>query len=291
MIKSKIEQCLKNVLRTKFDNFITVWERPAMSDAYQIESKFHANVKVGIVIQGPIYLERDFTFETVKQYRKLYPEAVIVVSTWDDTPVRDVEQIRGLDVEVVLNKKPIPNGANFNLQMITSLNGILKAKELGCEYVCKTRSDHRMYAPNLFRYLINMLTSFPLQISCSAKSRIIAISANTYLTRLYGISDMWQFGHIDDMLVYWGCDPAREDDELKRYSNEQYLCASYIKKLDFELNWSEEDSLFYYANLFVVIDSQSVDLYSWKCSKEYIYKFYSNPELVEFEFRDWMALQ
>ena len=37
-----------------------------------------------IVMQGPIRKEENFTFNTVCYYKNIYPDAVIIVSTWDD---------------------------------------------------------------------------------------------------------------------------------------------------------------------------------------------------------------
>jgi len=67
------------------------------------------------------------------------------------------------NINVVLSKKPdYPGVSNVNFQIVSSSTGIVKAKELGAEYCLKTRTDQRMYAPNIKEFLINLLKTFPV---------------------------------------------------------------------------------------------------------------------------------
>ena len=78
------------------------------------------------------------------------------------------------------------------------------AKRLGATHVVKTRSDQRAYNPSLLSYLYNLLQVFPVNAGEKIqKSRIIGTSLNTFKHRIYGLSDMFLFGEIDDLLLYW----------------------------------------------------------------------------------------
>lgn len=69
----------------------------------------------------------------------------------------------------------------------------------------------------------------------------MAFSLNTFLYRIYGISDMFMFGHIEDMLLYWSPEfdsrnPAAVEKELSKsilsYSKQRicevYFCSEFL---------------------------------------------------------------
>ena len=58
-------------------------------------------------MQGPIRKEDNFTYNTVKYYRDIYPNAKVIVSTWIDEDANDIEKIQELGATIVLNEKPI----------------------------------------------------------------------------------------------------------------------------------------------------------------------------------------
>src|SRR6185503_18530873 len=116
-------------------------------------------------------------------------------------------KIRNEGAMVVLSDKPEYAGySNINNQIKSSIAGIFKAKELGVKYVMKTRTDQRIYGLNVVDYFINLIRIFPLKNINVQKERLIVPSLNTYLFRIYGISDMTMFGDIDDMILYWNAD-------------------------------------------------------------------------------------
>jgi len=95
-----------------------------------------------VVVQGPT------NFTNVLNIKKHWKNIPIVYSTWEgsDTSCYSTSDI------VVLNKIPTNRGVqNLNLQKISSLNGILKAKELGFTRVIKWRED--MYPTNSSEFL------------------------------------------------------------------------------------------------------------------------------------------
>jgi hypothetical protein len=294
ILKYKMKEWFKDRIRTFHGNFYTLWGRPIKAEDIFLESHYTVEEKIGIVIQGGIWHKYDFTLETVKLYKKHYPDVCVILSTWKDTPENYVEPFRKLGIEIILNEKPKPIPGNGNLQIISSYAGIMRAKELGCQYVCKTRTDQRMYATDIFSYFKKLLQIFPLRRKCDANSRIIALGSNTYRNRLYDINDMFCFGEIDDVLKYWSCSPDmvwHTGLPPEERITENYICTEYLRAIGHDILGTQEDTLFCYANYFVVIDLQSIDLYFVKRNKEYFNKFYYENALEEFSFRDWLILQ
>ncbi len=90
------------------------------------------NNKIAIVVQGPIIIKNDFTFETLKLYINIFPNAIVILSTWDDQSVRVISKIRDLGIRVIINKYPKYSGiGNVNYQIISTINGLVKAESLG----------------------------------------------------------------------------------------------------------------------------------------------------------------
>lgn len=110
---------------------------------------------------------------------------------------------------VLINEKPEDPGIlNSNLQCISTLNGIRKAKELGCKYVLKTRGDWRIYAKGALRFMIHLLDLFPCSDNeLKQNQRIIAADIATEETSImfypFWITDLLMFGNADDMERYW----------------------------------------------------------------------------------------
>ena len=158
---------------------------------------------VAIVMQGPIITKDSFTYETLKIYRKRFPRIRLILSTWDDYSKDELNQFKAINVDIVENTKPDYSGiANINFQIKSTKNGIFKAKELGSKYCLKTRTDQRIYRHDFVLFFFSLLDSFKIE-NKYLRRRLIAVSLNTYKYRLYGVSDMLMYGHIEDMLKYW----------------------------------------------------------------------------------------
>ena len=155
----------------------------------------------GIVIQGPV---NEFTAETIRIYRKVFPKAVIIVSTWNYTDSKFAEELRGIADEVILNEPPKTNGfGNVNYHAKSSYEGMKRACELGIPYAVKTRTDKRFYAPMLFEYLKSLLEIFPVDESVRSqqKERIIVESGS--MTRPYLLADQFYFGTSQDLMKFF----------------------------------------------------------------------------------------
>jgi hypothetical protein len=90
------------------------------------------NDRFCIIVQGPTVAD------DVSTIKKAWGSFPIIFSTWEDAD----KACYTPDDIVLFNKYPDIHGRkNFNLQKISSLNGIQKAKDLGFSRVLKWRND------------------------------------------------------------------------------------------------------------------------------------------------------
>jgi hypothetical protein len=267
--------------------------------------KYASACRFAIVMQGPVIVDDDFTASTLRQYRNYFPNAILILSTW---PVSSgfVESLQKYDVNIIQNKLPKNSGiANINLQIVTSSAGVLAAKELGAQYVLKTRTDQRIYHPGLDTYLGCLLESFPLSANIAGQAhRLVGVSLDTLKYRLYGISDMFLYGHIDDMIRYWNIQQDKRKDLTVNLNNsvvtwrkasamclgQVYLCSEYLKNVKHDLSWTLKDSFTVFKDRFVIIDQAAIRLYWHKYTlneDRYTQFGFYDPEL---SFNDWLSL-
>ena len=258
--------------------------------------------KVAIVMQGPIVTKDSFTYETLKIYRKRFPKISLILSTWNEYSKDELNKFKAINVEIIRNTKPDYAGiSNINFQIESTKNGIFKAKELGFKYCLKTRTDQRIYRHDFILFFLSLLDIFKIE-NKNLRKRLIIASLNTYKYRLYGVSDMLMFGHIDDMLKYWNVSFDKrvlKDVEMGvsalEYSKacicEVYLCTEFLKKINYCISFTLEDSWSVLANYFCVVDSKSIDLFWFKYARWNEDKRYQNMKRKldeEFYFSDWV---
>ena len=148
--------------------------------------------------------EDNFTVESALFYKRCYPDAFIIVSTWNDADEDALRILKNKGVEVVVSQLPsAPGHLNINYQVVSTLAGIRKAKEMGADYVCKTRTDQRLYHPNALNYLWNLVKLFPVNnedFQHDQSERFVSVCM-PYGDMFYPycISDFLYFGFIDDI--------------------------------------------------------------------------------------------
>lgn len=261
--------------------------------------------RFAIVIQGPLIMDSDFTVETLKIYRHNFPDAILILSTWfvsDDI----LKLLESYNVSVIQNTMPEnPGISNINLQIVTSSAGVLAARDLGAQRVLKTRTDQRIYHPSLECYLFNLVKAFPLAEGFSGQvSRLVVISLNTFKYRLYGVSDMFLYGHIDDIVRYWDIPLDVRKGSPEELINagfswrsfatwrvcEVYLCTEFLKGIGRNISFTLLDSFKVFKDHFVIIDQAAIKLYWHKYSlneDRYSHFGFFDPEL---SFNDWLIL-
>lgn len=312
ILGSRGEGLLRDLLEAVEDDekaFITYHSRPTNSSSVGTQSDEVKNQRrLAIVIQGPIISKNDFTLETIKIYKKHFNSAFTILSTWSDEDAAVIGRFKELDVSVILNEKPAYAGvSNINFQIVSTRSGIKKAQELGVEYVLKTRTDQRMYAPNIADYLYNITEAFPVKGGYRRqRKRIVGVSLNTFKYRMYGLSDMLVYGHIDDILLYWdvALDERRFSDEDIRKASaslrgfalwrvcEVYLATEFLQKLGRKLEWSLADSWRAFKNHFCIVDNEQLDLF-WVKYNRLEYRWLGYTEIAnsqEMTFREWLNI-
>jgi hypothetical protein len=262
--------------------------------------------RFAIVIQGPNIFDDEFTIETIKLYRHNFPDAILILSTWS-VSADMIEELKKHDVHVVQNQRPTnPGISNINLQIITSGAGVVAARELGAQFVLKTRTDQRIYHPSLEAYLFNILKHYPLLPDVPGQmKRLVGISLGTFKYRLYGVSDMFLYGHIDDMVRYWNIPLDARIDSTEKRDNagdntwrtfsawricEVYLCTEFLKSIGRDITFTLADSFQVFRDHFVVIDQAAIKLYWHKYTlnaDRYAGLGFFDPEL---SFNDWLVL-
>lgn len=206
------------------DEYASILYRPKNAEGVTVLDKRYvtSNEKIGIVIQGPPLYENSFTIETIKLYKKIFDNVEIIVSTWEDVKEDYLTKVRDMGCSTICNKKPSVSGVgNMNFQVVSTLAGVKKAKELGCSYVMKTRSDQRLYNYNSCLFLLDLLRLFPTQ-NKNQKSRIVVVQGgggNIFLP--FYTADFFYFGHVDDMEKLFSVELS-ELDFKNRAQNDQY---------------------------------------------------------------------
>lgn len=289
------------------DSFATYHLRPRRAATIGTHADALINEpKTAIVIQGGLAEQHDFTLESIRLYKEHFPNAILILSTWEGNNSGYIEKIKNEHIEIVESPKPNFSGiSNVNLQIISSQRGLERAKALGALYAVKTRTDQRMYSPLALEFLRNVLKAFPLiKTNSIQKERIVSISLDTFKYRLYGLSDMFVFGHIDDMLLYWtpkldmrNSEDVDLDSSVKNFGIsrvcEVYFATEFLKKVDHMPTMTLADSWYAYANYFCVIDQASIDLYWPKYMPriEHRYTFYDHTRNSQaLTFAEWLNL-
>jgi WavE lipopolysaccharide synthesis len=286
--------------------FRTIRVRPRRDLARHDRWRPDGRSDTAIVMQGPIVRSYDFTFETVRRYRTNFPNAPIIVSTWNSDLGAVAERIRALGAIVVSQDLPLTPGVqNSNLQMMSAFRGVSEAASLGATHVVKTRTDQRIYSERLLGLLHSILVTYPLDGNQGTQEqRVVGLSLNTFAYRMYGLSDMFTFGAVKDISRYWDGSldernrpPIAEARNHREFAQavvcEVRYCSSFLARTGWEVKWTLEDSWRALANRFLVLDASSVDLYWPKYSdREERWRAYDgNPRFQEVDFALWSMMR
>jgi len=233
--------------------------------------------EIAIIMQGPIISKTKFTYETLKLYRKIYPNVTIILSTWVNTDQIILDEINQLNIFVITNELPTQRGhSNINLQLKSTISGFEHLNSHQVKYVLKTRTDQRIYSSeNYLLFMINAQESFPIQ-SDYLEKRLIVCNLNMYRNRKYCVSDMFMFGTLNDMNLFWnipyqeeGLIEDKEKEFFKNNLGEAYLINTFIKNIEFDIeNTLPNSDLFLNSNFFI-IDKNSIDLFWYKYNHNY----------------------
>ena len=254
-----------------------------------INSKFSSTEpRIGIVIQGQVIPK--VTLRICEWYKLLYPNANIVVSTWENEKDGDIDKIRKLGIHLIKNKIPkYPGPGNINLQIVSTKAGVDFCATNNSDYILKNRSDAWLSSDYFLEYL-----SFMHETYGSANDKIVIPSYNSFLFRLYSPTDQIQFGKLENLQIYWDCHLVDEETKDFRFA-ESYLLRSYLSRIGKLTKNTIEDSLSVYRDYFVIAENSEIGLVLNKGSKIDVGNRWANDGLIhpmsEIRFWQWLDLQ
>jgi hypothetical protein len=157
-----------------------------------------------VVVQGPV--DHTFAPPVLRRLSQVFPDAALILSTWDDTPEAMLEEVRPFVDHVVTSRRPdVPGTQNRNLQAVSTRAGLEAAQALGARFVLKTRTDLCVDAPGLFALCERLQATWdagPAR-SIGLRARIVVPSSFTRQYLLAHPSDLAMWGHVDDLRLYW----------------------------------------------------------------------------------------
>jgi len=183
---------------------------------------------ISVVVQGAI--DKTNTRLCIKSIRKYFPEAEIILSTWEDSDLTGLEYDK-----VLLNKDPggwndgntnVPN--NLNRQILSTKNGLHAAKN---KYCIKMRSDLIFKSHDLLSYF----DKFPKReeaysvfseriIFCSYFFKRYIGTADTVVQPVpFHLSDWFAFGLREDLLRLFDIPLADEPDNVNYFINNEVI--------------------------------------------------------------------
>ena len=273
--------------------FITFHTRPMVPAGLGYTGKeTPEDALCAIVIQGPIRHEDNFTLESVKLYRRHYPSATIILSTWEGEDITAFQSLKDARFKILLNvPPPLLAPGNLNYQIVSTKAGVDEAHKLGFLYVIKSRTDQRIYSINLIRYLQNLTDYFPVLDTNRQKQRILGTAAATSKIRLYQFSDIFMFGTVSDMRTYWSADLVLDPTVDERaFHAEGYLFKQFLERTGWDIKETMPDFLKALGQRAIIIDNELMDVYWPKYVsrlREHRIKTYVLPEL-QITFKSWL---
>ena len=173
----------------------------------------------GILLQGAI---SDWTEKAVNIYKKNFPEAQILVSTWKD---QNIEHLSCDVIQLEPPKQTSPFQSTINHQIIGTLEGL---KKMDKEIIMKCRTD---------QYINNKDILKIFEKSCS-KNQIMISNFITFENIDYWASDLCQIASKKNLLDYWNSIKFFDGTFVPQV--EIYLTANYILRGKKDFNpWKE----------------------------------------------------
>ena len=295
------------LLDLTFNNYLTYHLRPKFSKDFNLESTCEISEKFAVIIQGPIEENANFLKNTMKIYKKIFKNSLIIISTWESEKKELIKELQDENVHIILNNDGVikKSRSNINKQIISTNVALNFAKKQNIKYCLKTRTDHRVYNNNLETFLISLIKTFPVKENKLIKSRILIPPMGTFKFFLYHLTDLMMFGETEDLINYW--DKESYDIGLKKMGlneknyfindtplcPETFLCSRFIGKIENNITWDLENWWRCLRDYFCIIDNSSLDSlwfkYEWEVEYRYL-KTYSDKITRTVNFHEWLSL-
>lgn len=190
-----------------------------------ILEKNHNSSRYGLVIQGPLDDAEKISDLLNYATKIVTSKAVnnIVISTWDNDFTKCLPEIDGITYVV---SKDLNFDNNLQRQIYTSHVGISALPNF-IKIAMKMRVDQRVSTSGI-------RTLFKYAESKDYEDRLIFMSMNSYIYRIFGLSDMLNVGKFSNMKLFW------------EYSVEMKPFNSSEKKIDLNINsWIDSNQIFW----------------------------------------------
>ena len=295
------------LLNLVFNNYFSYHLRPKSSDNFDLESTCKISEKFAIIIQGPIEENGNFLKNTLKIYKKIFKNSLIIISTWESEDKELIKELYDKNIHIILNDDKIikKSRSNINKQIISTNVALNFAKNQNIKYCLKTRTDQRIHNNNLETFLISIINTFPVKNNNLTKSRLVVLPIGTRKFFLYHLSDLTMFGETNDLIKYWDKESYKHSlekmglDEKNFFINntpmcpETFLCSRFIRNIEGKVIWDLDNWWRCLRDYFCVIDNSSLDCFWCKYEWDVEYrntKTYSDKIRRSVDFSDWLSL-
>ena len=169
---------------------------PKSINDFKLVTTHQPEEKCAVIITGAIS-DINFLITSIKLYKIIFPDCMIIVSTWSSSKKNDIEKIQSENIEIILNDQPkVFAPLTLTYQMKNASEAIKIAEKNNCKFVLKTRTDWRIYKQNSMAFLLGLWKTFKIKNNDITKGRLIVTSMTTHKYRIYGLTDTIIFGHI-----------------------------------------------------------------------------------------------
>jgi hypothetical protein len=181
-----------------------------------------------------------------------------ILSTWNTTNPDFLQELSDNNFTIILNKPfpPFPTCSSYNEQAICTKSGLLKAKELGCTYAIRTRTD---IFPNNYELF-------------AEKTRHLYTDKIAVFNHFYGhIADFIVMGPIEHLFRFFKKEQVLGDG---RYP-EKVMVENYTNMTD-----PNKDEVSRYIHYFLNICRENGIEHRWFRDKWKGYKMKSYPFMI-----------
>ena len=167
---------------------------------------------IGILMQGGIW---EWTVDIVQEYKNNFPNAEIVISTWNDEKTEDIP------CEIIKTQSPSETSHNphINHQIVGTQIGLQKMKS---SIIMKCRTDQFIHNRNIFKLF--------LEPPCTKNKIMVSRpQRGVYKKCDYFVNDFVQIAHKEVLSEYWNSMPLY--DGSYSVAAEIYLTRNYIQNI------------------------------------------------------------
>ena len=159
----------------------------------------------------------------------------------------------------------------------------------------------RINATDIYPYLLGLTEAFPIAAGTVQHKRIVALGFSTIKYRTYSLNDMFFFGTVSDLLLYWDiphdtrviakCYTVGE--WVKNKVCEGYLFTTFLSNVGHTTHDTLADYWEALGKYVVLVDAADLDLYWLKYHRYFEYRDRQYAALTLGEhvgFKDWLIM-